>query len=220
MGPTRPHRVAVLLTVLERALRLLHPFMPFVTEAIWQALPQAVKQGDALIIAPWPEQDAALLDDEAEAQMAVMMDVIRGIRNVRSEYNVEAGRRIAATIAAGEMTPVLEARKSVLTFLARLDAEALDVVAASEPLDKSASVVVGDVVAYLPLAGLVDLDAERARLQKALDNLEGRIAGSQKRLAGPFAERAPANVVARERERLAEMEAEAAQVREQLIRLG
>jgi len=179
-----------------------------------------VKQGDALIIAPSPEEDAAYLDDKAEAQMAVIMDVIRGIRNVRSEYNVEAGKRIAATIAAGEMASVLDARKSVLTFLARLDAEALEIVPVTEPLDKSASVVVGDVVVYLPLAGLVDFEAERARLQKALDNLEGRITGSQKRLAGPFAERAPANVVARERERLAEMETEAAQVREQLARLA
>jgi valyl-tRNA synthetase len=210
----------VLLTVLERALRLLHPFMPFVTEALWQALPQAVKQGEALIIAPWPMQDAAWLDDEAEAQMALLMDLIRGIRNVRSEYNVEAGRRVAATIAAGASAPVIDARRAVLTFLAHLNAEALEIVAACEPVAQSASVLAGDVVVYLPLAGLVDLDAERARLQKALENLEGRINGSSQRLAGPFAEKAPADVVQREREHLVEMETEAAQLREQLARLG
>ena len=211
---------AVLLTVLERALRLLHPFMPFVTEALWQALPEFVRQGEALIIAPWPMEESAFLDDEAEAQMALLMDLIRGIRNVRSEYNVEAGRRITATVAAGASAPVLEARRSVLTFLSHLDADTLSIVAACEPLARSASVVVGDVVVYLPLAGLVDLDAERARLQKALDNLEGRINGSQQRLAGPFAQKAPADVVQREREHLVEMETEAAQVREQLARLG
>ncbi|MBN2390366.1 MAG: valine--tRNA ligase [Anaerolineae bacterium] len=210
----------VLLTVLERALRLLHPFMPFVTEALWQALPQAVREGEALIIAPWPMQDPSLLDDEVEAQMALLMDLIRGIRNVRSEYNVEAGRRVAATVAAGENAPVIEARRSVLTFLAHLNAEVLEIVAACEPVAQSASVLAGDVVVYLPLAGLVDLDAERARLQKALENLEGRINGSRQRLSGPFAEKAPADVVQRERERLGDMETEAAQVREQLARLG
>ncbi|MGC9395208.1 MAG: valine--tRNA ligase [Anaerolineae bacterium] len=209
----------ILLTVLERALRLLHPFMPFVTEALWQALPPAVKEGEALIIAPWPMQDAAWLDDEAEAQMALLMDLIRGIRNARSEYNVEAGRRVAATVAAGASAPVIEAQRSVLTFLARLDAETLSIVTTCEPVAQSASVLAGDVVVYLPLAGLVDLDAERARLQKTLENLEGRVNGSRQRLAGPFAEKAPADVVQRERDRLAEMETEVVQVREQLARL-
>jgi valyl-tRNA synthetase len=209
---------AVLLTVLERSLRLLHPFMPFVTETLWQALPAASKPGDALIVAPWPLQDTALLDDEAEAQMAVLMELVRGIRNVRAEYGVPAGKRVAATLAAGDLAPVLAARRAVLIQLARLDPEALTIVAEAEPLSQSASVVAGEIVAYLPLAGLVDLAAERARLQKLLASLECRIATSEGRVAGPFAEKAPAAVVERERARLAEMQAEAAQLREQLAR--
>jgi valyl-tRNA synthetase len=211
---------AVLLAVLEAALRLLHPFMPFVTEAIWQALPEAVKEGAALIIAPWPMQEAARLDDEAEVQMALLMDLVRGMRNVRAEYRVQAGRRIAATLAAGDLAPTLAARLDVLTFLARLDPDQVDIVEATEPLEQSASVVVGDVVAYLPLAGMVDLAAERARLQGDLEDLTARIAASEERLAGPFAEKAPPHIVERERERLAERKAEAAQVREQIARLG
>ncbi|MGC9469770.1 MAG: valine--tRNA ligase [Anaerolineae bacterium] len=209
----------ILLTVLERAMRLLHPFMPFVTEAIWQALPDSVKEGDALIIAPWPQVREDWVDTIAEEQMGAMMDLIRGIRAVRSEYNVEAGRRIAATIAAGELARVLSRNRDVLTFLARLDPEQVAILESSEPLEKSASVVVSDMVAYLPLAGMVDLDAERARLRKELANLESRIAGSQERLAGPFAEKAPDHIVQRERDKLAEMEAEAEQVREQIARL-
>ncbi len=216
----------VLLTVMERALRLLHPFMPFVTEALWQALPQAVKSGpEALIIAPWPMLDETCLDDAAEAHMALLMDLIRGIRTVRAEYNVQAGKRIAATIVTGSelgeglLTETLRERRSVLVFLARLDEDTLQIVPTSEPLAQAASVVVGDVVVYLPLAGMVDIDAEVARLQKSLENLEGRIAGSQARLAGEFAAKAPAHIVERERERLAEMQTEAAQVREQIARL-
>ena len=212
--------LAVLLTVLEHSLRLLHPFMPYVTEALWQALPAEVRQGNALIVAAWPEADPARLDDAAEAQMAVLMELVRGIRNVRAEYNVEPGKRIPAIIAAGALAPVLEARRPVLELLARLDASALTITAQAEAPAQAASVVVGDVAAYLPLAGLVDLDAERARLQKSLAQLEGHIKGSQTKLAGPFAEKAPADVVAAVRQRLAEMEAEAAQLREQLGRLG
>ncbi|MFP4344950.1 MAG: valine--tRNA ligase [Anaerolineales bacterium] len=219
---------AVLLHVMEEALRLLHPFMPFVTEALWQALPEEAREGEALIIAAWPLPEPSRLDEEAEAQMALLMELVRGIRNVRAEYNVEAGRRIAAVVAAGAAAPVLSARRDVLVTLARLDPEALEILRAAEPPREaeaeppaqSASVVAGEVVAYLPLAGMVDLEAERARLSKALENLEGRIRGSRKKLAGPFAEKAPPEIVERERERLAEMETEAEQVREQLARLG
>jgi len=211
---------AVLLTVLEQAMRLLHPFMPFVTEVIWQALPQATKQGDALIVAPWPMGHNAWLDDEAEAQMGVVMELVRGIRNVRSEYNVAPGKRVAATVAAAGMAGALAENRDVLVSLARLDAAQVTIVEACEPLAQSASVVVGDVVTYLPLAGMVDLAAERARLEKELAGLTQRIAGSEKRLAGPFAEKAPAHVVQQHRDNLAAMKVEAEQVAEQIVRLS
>ncbi len=211
---------AVLLNVLEQAMRLLHPFMPYVTEVIWQALPQAIKQGDALIVAPWPMGDNAWLDDEAEDQMGVVMELVRGIRNVRAEYNVAAGKRVEATVAGAGLVGVLDENREVLVSLARLDAAKVTIVESCQPLTRSASVVVGDVVIYLPLAGMVDLAAERARLEKELANLTQRIGGSEKRLAGPFAERAPTNVVQRERDKLADMRVEAEQVGEQIVRLS
>jgi valyl-tRNA synthetase len=200
-------------------MRLLHPFMPFVTEAIWQALPDAVKIGEALIVAPWPMADAAWLDEAAEMQMSMVQDLVQGVRAVRSDYNVQAGKRIAATVAAAEGAEILAESRDILASLARLDGAALNIVAYSEPLPQSASVVVGDVVAYLPLAEMVDLEAERARLEKELQNLRERIAGSEARLAGPFAERAPAEIVQRERDKLAAMRVEAGQIEEQIARL-
>jgi valyl-tRNA synthetase len=211
---------AVLIAVLEQALRLLHPYMPFVTEAIWQALPEGSRQGPALIVARWPEAAEARIDAGAEREMTALIELIRAIRAVRSDYNVEPARRIAATVAGGASTALLAANRDLLTSLARLDPTQLEVVEATTPLAQSAPVVVGDVVAYLPLAGMVDLAAERARLRKELGNLEGRIAASEGRLAGPFAERAPAEVVARERETLAAMKVELGQVREQAALLG
>ena len=207
---------AILITVLEQALRLLHPYMPFVTEAIWQAFPAEAKVGDALIVAPWPEPNERWVDEVAVERMGTVMDVIREIRAVRAEYNVQAGRRIAITLAAGPWVPVFEERQPMIAFLARLDEEAYTVVRSCEPLEQSASVTVGDVVAYLPLAGMVDLEAERARLSKNLDSLHERIEESEERLAGPFAEKAPEHIVQRERDKLASMRTEAEQVKEQM----
>ncbi|MCU0521267.1 MAG: valine--tRNA ligase [Anaerolineae bacterium] len=218
-GADRSTPRAVLVAALEQAVRLLHPFMPFVTEAIWQALPEGSKRGPALIVARWPAADPAWLDPDAEREMAILIDLVQGIRAVRAEYGVEPARRISAAIVMESAEAPLTGEREMLIALARLDPAQTTVSASILPPAQSASVVVGDVVAYLPLAGMVDLQAERARLGKELVSLESRIAASESRLAGPFAERAPAAVVQRERDTLVEMRAQAAQVHEQAARL-
>ncbi|MFW6136325.1 MAG: class I tRNA ligase family protein, partial [Chloroflexota bacterium] len=200
--------VAVLLHVLETSLRLLHPFMPFVTEAIWQALPGETKEGEALIVAPWPEADGALLDDEAEESMALLMDLIRGIRNRRAEYRVTPGKRIPAMIASPDAADVLAEQQAVLCALAKLDPERLTIEESMEPPSQAATIVVGKTTCYLPLAEMVDLEEERERLSEELRDVEGRIAHSKELLAGPFAERAPAHVVQRERDKLEDLKTE------------
>ncbi|MBN1811964.1 MAG: valine--tRNA ligase, partial [Anaerolineae bacterium] len=214
---------AVLLHVLEMALRLLHPFMPFVTEALWQSFPPPVRGGlgggRSLMLARWPEVDKGLLDDEAEAQMTLMMELVRGFRNLRAEYDVTPGKRIPAAIVAGDAAEWLDAQRAVLCSLAKLDADQLTIQPAIEPPDQSATVVVGDVVGYLPLAALVDLDAERERLAKELEDIEGRIARSEGLLAGDFAQKAPEHIVQRERDKLADLQAEQARLKERLAAL-
>jgi len=210
---------AVLLHVLETALRLLHPFTPFFTEAIWQALPRPVNANEALMVSAWPEADPGLIDDAVEADMALTMDLIRSIRNRRAEYDVTPGKRIPALIAAGDQLALIEDQRERLCALARLDPERLVICAEMEPPDQAASVIVGQVIAYLPLAGMVDLDAERERLQGGLADVEARIARSRNLLAGAFAERAPEHVVQRERDKLADMESEAATLKERLAAL-
>jgi valyl-tRNA synthetase len=211
---------AVLLHVLERALRLLHPFMPFLTEAIWQALPDQAREGESLMLARWPEPEAALLDEEAEGRMDLAVALIRGIRNRRAEYDVTPGRRIPALIAAGAAAGWLDEQRAVLCALAKLDADLLSIQLAIEPPAQAATVVVGDVVAYLPLAGLVDLEAERERLAKTLAGIEDRIDRSRTLLAGEFAQKAPDHVVQRERDKLADLQAEQAKLKERLAALG
>jgi valyl-tRNA synthetase len=216
---------AVLLHVLETSLRLLHPFMPFVTEALWQALPTPLPpregqgEGHSLMLARWPEPDAALINTEAESQMGLMMDLVRGFRNLRAEYAVTPGKRIPAAIAAGDAAEWLDAQRAVLCSLAKLDASQLSIQPTVEPPDQSATVVVGDVVGYLPLAVLVDLDAERERLAKELTDIEGRIARSQALLAGDFSKKAPEHIVQRERDKLADLQAEQVKLKERLAAL-
>jgi valyl-tRNA synthetase len=172
----------VLVSVLERTLRLLHPFMPYVTEATWQHLPH---RDESLVVGPWPS--AGDVDEEAEAAMQIVMDAIRAIRNARAEYNVEPARRIVAQIAAGEKSDLFSSQRDVLVELARLDPNNLRIAQSllDEP-EQALTLVVGGVEIYLPLAGMVDLDAERARLAKELARIEDGVARSQKLLRLEF----------------------------------
>ena len=199
----------VLVDVLERALRLLHPFMPFVTETVWQNLKRAwgaSDWGDALMIAPWPAPGA--VDAEAERAMQAIIEVVRAIRNARAEYDVEPARRIAALIAAGELTGVFEEERATLVTLARLDDARVTIAPAlPEKPAQALAIVVAGVEVYLPLAGMVDLEREQGRLRKELASVEADIARSQALLENErFTTRAPAQVVRKERNRLAAAE--------------
>ncbi len=208
--------ISVLLHVLQTSLRLLHPFMPYVTEAIWQALPDEMKQAEALIVAPWPEPNTALLDDDAEENMALLMELIRGIRNRRAEYRVTPGKRIPAMIAAPGATDVLRAQRDVLCSLAKLDPDRVMIEPALDTPSQAATIVVGKTTCYLPLAEIVDLEEGRKRLSDELAGVEGRIAHSEELLAGPFAERAPEHVVQWERDKLRDLETERAELERRL----
>ena len=203
----------VLVHVLDRAMRLLHPFMPFVTEEIWQHLPH---EGEALIVAPWPE--AGPMDEEAEAQMALIMEIVRAIRNARAEYKVEPGRRIEAVIAAGEEYELLSGQRDILITTARLDADKLRIARTLETKPTLALVlVVGGVEVYLPLAGMVDLAKERQRLAAEIEEVAKGIAGSEKLLANEhFLAKAPEQVVTRERDKLAGYRQRQAKLQERL----
>jgi valyl-tRNA synthetase len=212
--------LTVLLHVLETALRLLHPFMPYVTEAIWQALPDEVKEGEALIMARWAQTDEARVDGEAEEDMGLLMELIRGIRNRRAEYRVTPGKRIPAVIAAAGALDVLREQRALLCSLAKLEPDQLTIEASIEPPSQAATIVVGETTCYLPLAEIVDLEEERERLSEELADVEDRIARSGRLLDGPFAERAPEHVVQRERDKLADLKAEQAKLAQRLEALG
>jgi valyl-tRNA synthetase len=209
----------VLAFVLEHSLRLLHPYMPYVTETIWQNLPGMNVDGRALIISRWP-QDSGLADGEADEAIARLQEIVRAIRNVRSEYNVEPGKRIPALISAGDYVAQLSRQLPLLASLARLDSGQLTIANEFPAPEKAVTLATGGVTVYVPLAGLVDLDAERNRLQKEIDNLTKQMERSQGLLGNQaFVAKAKADVIERERAKYEELSGRRQQLAERLADL-
>jgi valyl-tRNA synthetase len=206
----------VLRTVLDQALRLLHPYIPFVTEEVWQQLRQAYLEADlgiappegwseALIIADWPQPGPQYASDAADFEE--IRELIRRIRNARAEQSVEPAKFIPAIISAGEKTDFVSSQRAILVALARLDEDNLVITNNAEPPDQALMVVLGGVTCYLPLAGMVDLAAERQRLENEVKDLSRQIDRLENLLNGQFTEKAPAEVVNKEREKLARLQA-------------
>ncbi len=216
---TEEERAAVAQTlafVLERSVRLLHPFMPFVTEALWQALPHT---GDSVMVAAWP--DAAETDPAADADFATLIELVRGIRNARAESGVEAGRWIEAEIFAGSRAAALTDLSRELASLARIASDKLTISATeSRSVSQALTVIAGDVTAALPLAGMIDLDVERERLRKEIADAEAERGRALAQLSNEaFMARAPEKVVEVQRRRLATAEEQIAVLSERLADL-
>jgi len=208
----------VLSTVLRQTMELLHPFMPFITEEIWQHLPH---RGPSIMLAPWNAGDEAWIDEQAEQKMTAIADVIKAIRNLRSEMNVPPGKKAEAILFAQdqEMAGTLEAGRGYLLNLGGLSELTIRLSGPDKPQQAVTAIVKG-VEVYLPLKGLVDLEKETARLQKELENLEKEIARLEGKLnnAG-FISKAPAEVVAKEREKLKDYQAKKEAVLERIASL-
>ncbi|HEV2127266.1 MAG TPA: valine--tRNA ligase [Thermomicrobiales bacterium] len=189
----------VIVYVLERALRLLHPYMPFITETLWQQLPHA---GESVMIAPWPE--AGERDMTAERHVGAMMELVRGIRNARTDAGVEPAKWIAAMVYPGEHLEAFEQLRGEIAFLARVQDDQLTFAEGKpEESGKAITVVAGDVMASLPLEGMVDLGVERERLEKELEEARAEQQRAEKQLSNEsFVSRAPEHVVQAQRDRL------------------
>jgi valyl-tRNA synthetase len=212
-GEDREHALDVLSYVINAGLRLLHPYIPFITEAIWTYLSS---DGKPLILSSWPVANPAHIDDAAESGFAVVMDLVRGIRNVRAEYRVEPSRRITAHMDAGSHAALLEDYKSLFSRLCNVSDVDLLQTGSAAP-ENAAATVSADVTVYLPLADLVDLDAERQRLSSELDNLSQQIVRAKGLLANEnFVNRAKPDVVQRERDKLTTLTASRQAVQERL----
>ena len=187
----------VLATVLVSAMKLLHPYMPFITEEIYQCLPH---EAESIMISKWPVADESLIDPEAERGMNAIMDSIKAIRNMRAEVNANPGKKIPAVLlVADDLREVVAANDSYIKLLGGIDNLELRAMDAEKPENAMATVVTG-IEVYLPLAGLIDVEKETQRLSKELATMEKdlqRVSGKLNN-AG-FLAKAPEDVIAKER---------------------
>jgi valyl-tRNA synthetase len=208
----------VLWHVLEGTLRLLHPFMPFISEAIWQHLPH---EGESIVRAAWPAPPAELADEAAEAAMGTVMETVKAVRNMRAEVNVPPGKKSEVMIlAAEELGAVLAGNAQYIRTLAAAEPVTVLPLAAAKPENAMAAVVSGAEV-YLPLKGLIDVEKETARLNKEREGLEKELARVAGKLANEsFVAKAPAEVIEKERAKEREYRDKLAAISERLAYLA
>ncbi|MBS6640887.1 MAG: valine--tRNA ligase [Clostridiaceae bacterium] len=206
----------VLCYVLSGAMQLLHPFMPFITETIWQALPH---EGPSVMVSQWPEYLDTLHFAAEEAQMETLMNAVRAIRNRRSEMNVPPSKK-AKVLVLTDKKDTFAAGAGFFPKLAYAsDIELIDAVPADAA--KMASVVTEDAQLYMPMGDLIDFAAERARLEKEKAKVEDDIAFVMKKLDNPnFVNKAPEKVVAVEREKVEKLREHLAKLEESIAALG
>jgi valyl-tRNA synthetase len=210
---------AALVQVLEQALRLMHPIMPFLTENVWQALPLA-DRGASIMVASWPEADGAQ-DPEAEKAMTRVQEVVTAIRQIRAEMNVPPTKRVSVMISTADSDEAARIA-SGQAYIAQLGrAEHVEVGANVTPPASAGSAVVGALEVFVPLDGLIDLAAERRRLEKEIAKFAKLVKGMDGKLSNAaFISKAPPAVVERERQRQVEYRVSLEKLEISLQRLG
>ncbi|MGR9037091.1 MAG: class I tRNA ligase family protein, partial [Gammaproteobacteria bacterium] len=196
-----------LLEVLEAVLRLAHPLMPFITEEIWQRVaPLAGVRGESIMLQPYPAADADVIDTEAIAQINWVMNFILGIRRIRGEMNIAPGKPLTALLQNGSAKDRerLESNLAYLQKLGRL--ESIVWLNPAETAPESAIALVGDLKILIPMAGLIDKEAELSRLDKEIQKIIKELPKVEAKLNNPnFVDKAPAEVIEKERLKLSEL---------------
>ncbi|NOZ74852.1 MAG: valine--tRNA ligase [FCB group bacterium] len=189
--------------VLRGILAMLHPYAPFITEELWSSI--RPENAQDLIVSPWPKVNPDWIDTSAEQEMTLVQDVITAVRTIRGQMNIPPARKADLVLRAEKTAAsILHRQEAVIKSLGSLDTITIDPHALRPP--QSATAVIQGLELFLPLEGLIDIDLERKRLQKRQHELNGHLAGLQKKLGNEkFLERAPREVVIREKQKLADM---------------
>ncbi|GGG74339.1 valine--tRNA ligase [Paenibacillus radicis (ex Gao et al. 2016)] len=193
---------SVLAYVLDRTQRLIHPFMPFISEEIWQHLPH---EGESITVAPWPVYEAALEAPDAVKEMELLMDLIRSVRNVRAEVNVPMSKKIELLIKPSDAAAEALLQRNEEFIVRFCGTSKLEIGLSLAAPDKAMTAIVTGAELYLPLAGLLDISQEIARLEKELATLNNEVERIEKKLGNEgFVAKAPAKVIEEERAKMAD----------------
>ena len=206
-----------LVRVLETQLRLMHPIMPFISEEIWQRVaPLTGRSGDTIMTQPYPEADRSKVDADAEKEMEWVMQFILGMRRIKGEMNIPPGKPLPVLLQNSSETDRnwLQNNRHYLDFMARL--ESVTILKASDTPPESSTALIGEMELLIPMAGLIDKEAELARLQKELEKLRKELTGSEGKLQNPsFVDKAPAAVVDKVRQKMEEQRSAISRLEEQ-----
>lgn len=210
-----------LVRVLETLLRLSHPIIPYITEEIWQRVaPLSGAQGKTIMLQPYPEVDENKIDAKAETDIQWVMDIVMGVRKIRSGMNIDPKKPLPVLLqnASSEDHSLMTDNEMFISTLAKT--ESITWLEDTETAPESATALVGEMKILIPMAGLIDKEAERARLSKEIEKLEKDRQRHEAKLANPkFVDKAPAEVVEKERSRLAEIKLKIDSLNEQLQRI-
>ena len=221
-----PSPLPLLANTLEKALRLLHPFMPFVTEELWQSLKQRLPDGSqmpaSIMIAPYPFADDKAFAPEAERVMDSVIEIVRSIRNIRAQYKVKSSKWIEARVYTGELLSSLIPQTDMIEILAKArPLTILDRQKREATKDKDVVLVLKEAEVVVPLGGMVDQLAEEQRLAKESEEIKERIAQLEARLRDKaFLNKAPSQVIEKEKQKLSMLEDKLKRLRQELSQLN
>jgi valyl-tRNA synthetase len=190
---------SILAYVLDQTMRLLHPFMPFITEEIWQYLPH---KGDSITVAEWPKVRTELTDEAAASEMKLLVDIIRAVRNIRAEVNTPMSKQIKLQIKAKDDTTLAKLEKNRSYIEKFCNPSHLTIGTTIDTSEKAMTAIVTGAELSLPLQGLINIEEEIKRLEKELEKLNKEVERVQKKLSNEgFVAKAPANVIEEERQK-------------------
>ncbi len=220
-----PSPIPVLVHTLETSLRLLHPYMPFITEELWQNLkyhlpPDQQPTSDSIMVAPYPETDTTVINPEAERVMESIIEIIHSIRNARAQYKVESGRWIEAQVYAGKLAPAITPYSQAIQALARVRPFTLLDKRQESPPDENALVLVlKEAEVVLPMESMVNMKAEKKRLEREIEQSQTEVTRLEAKLKDrAFLTKAPSAVVDKEQDKLTAIKDKLARLKEQFTK--
>ena len=205
----------ILLYILDTTFKLLHPIVPFVTEKLWQNLPSSIKSEPALIVAKWPEYDESFIDKKLEEEFEFSTELIHEIRRIRAAFNIGLTKEIPLQIKMAD-TGLFEKTRDEIVRLAKINPKKLAISSDLERPKKAARVVIHGIDAYIPLEEIINIEEEKEKVIKRLNKINKNIKLIEAKLSGPFSQKAPVEIITKEKEKLLELKSKKTQIEEQL----
>jgi valyl-tRNA synthetase len=206
---------SILIHVLDIFYRLLHPIMPFITEKLWQTLPKTTKKVPTIMYSKWPEVNSKYITPKFEESFRLMSDFVREVRRVKHDFGIPLKTLVPLQIETDDKE-LFEICKNQLVKMAFINEEKFLTEKKIVPPPQSARIVIGGTPAFIPLSGMIDTEKEKERIQTSLEKVREEKLKLEKKLKSPFSERAPEELVQRERQRLDELQIQIEQYEEQM----